>query len=248
MKKVILVSMLLLSAIPLFAQHWEWPDNPKNLTVLPKATTGKDLQRTMASFSGGLGVRCVYCHVGEEGKDFSEFDFASDAKPEKNKARTMIKMMSNINDVYLAELHVDSTSSLRVSCMTCHHGNAVPIFLEDKLKRTFDRYGIDSTINQYHALREQFFGGFTYNFKEWTLVRLAELISDDTAKASAAIRVLKLNIELYPTFAFSFARLAGIYEGEGNSAAAIENYEQALKLDPNNRMAKMRLEKLQNKK
>jgi tetratricopeptide (TPR) repeat protein len=248
MKRVILVYTLFLSAIPLFAQRWEWPDNPKNLSVLPKTATGRELQRTMFSFTGGLGVRCTYCHVGEEGKDFSEYDFASDAKPEKNKARTMIKMMNNINDVYLAELHVDSTSSLRVSCMTCHHGNAVPILLEDKLKRTFDHYGIDSTIKQYRTLREQFYGGFTYNFKEWTLVRLAELISDDTTKASAAIQVLKLNIELYPTFAFSYARLASIYEGEGNTGAAVENYEQALKLDPNNRMAKGKLERLQQKK
>jgi len=248
MKRIVLVCALLLCAAPLFAQRWEWPDNPKNLTVLPKTTTGRELQRTMFSFTSSLGVRCTFCHVGEEGKDFSQYDFVSDAKPEKNEARTMIRMVSNINDVYLAELHVDSTSSLRVSCMTCHHGNAVPILLEDKLKRTFDRYGIDSTIKQYHALREQFYGGFTYNFKEGTLVRLAELISDDTTKASAAIDVLKLNIELYPAFAFSYIRLAGIYEREGNSKAAIENYEQALKLDPNNWMAKGRLERLQGKK
>jgi len=248
MKKIILVSVLLLWALPLFAQRWEWPDNPKNLTVLPKTTTGRELQRTMFAFTSGLGVRCTYCHAGEEGKDFSQFDFVSDAKPEKNEARTMIQMVNNINTVYLAKLNVDSTSPLRVSCMTCHHGNAVPVLLEDKLKRTFDRFGVDSTIKQYHALRDQFYGGFTYNFKEGTLVRLAELISDDTSKASAAIQILKLNIDLFPASAFSFARLAGIYEAEGNSAAAIENYEHALKLDPNNRMAKGRLERLQNKK
>jgi tetratricopeptide (TPR) repeat protein len=248
MKRFALPCTLLLFAIPVFAQHWGWPDTSKNLTVLPKMTTGKELQKTMFSFTSGLGVRCTYCHVGEEGKDISGYDFASDAKPEKNEARTMIRMVNNINNVYLAEFHADSTSPLRVSCITCHHGNAVPILLEDKLKRTIDRYGIDSTIKQYHTLREQFYGGFTYNFKEGTLVRLAELISEDTTKTSAAIQVLKLNIELYPASAFSYARLAGIYEGEGNSAAAVENYEQALKLDPNNRMAKMRLERLQQKK
>jgi len=248
MKKTILVCALLLCALPLFGQRWEWPDNPKNLTVLPKTTTGKELQRTMFSFTAALGVRCPYCHVGEEGKDFSQFDFASDAKPEKNKARTMLQMVGNINTVYLSQFHVDSSSALRVSCVTCHRGNAVPILLEDKLKRTFDRFGIDSTIKQYHALRDQFYGGFTYNFKEGTLVRLAELISDDTAKASAAIQVLKLNIELYPASAFSYARLAGIYESEGNTTGAIENYEQALKIDPNTRMAKGRLEKLKSKK
>lgn len=248
MTKTILVCLLLLCALPLFAQRWEWPDNPKNLTVLPKTTSGRELQRTMFSFTAALGVRCPYCHVGEEGKDFSQFDFVSDAKPEKNKARTMLQMVSNINTVYLSQFHVDSASALRVSCMTCHRGAAIPILLEDKLKRTFDRFGIDSTIKQYRVLRDQFYGGFTYNFKEGTLVRLAELISEDTSKASDAILVLKLNIELYPASAFSYARLAGIFENQGNTAGAIESYEQALKLDPNNRMAKGRLERLQQKK
>ncbi|HTY12163.1 MAG TPA: c-type cytochrome [Bacteroidota bacterium] len=248
MKRFLFACILLLSAVPLFAQRWEWPDTAKHLTVLPKSTSARDLQRTMFGFTAGLGVRCTFCHVGEEGKDFSQYDFVSDAKPEKNEARTMIRMMNNINDVYLAELHVESNSPLRVSCMTCHRGSNKPILLEDKLKRTFDRFGIDSTIKQYHTLRDQYYGGFTYNFKEGTLVRLAELISDDTAKTTAAIQVLKLNIELYPAFPFSYVRLAGLYEGEGKSQEAIENYKQALKLDPNNWMAKGRLERLQNKK
>jgi tetratricopeptide (TPR) repeat protein len=247
MKKLLLVFAVLFLSISAAAQRWQWPENPKNLTVLPKTTGGRDLQRVMFGFTSGLGVRCNYCHVGEEGKDLSEYDFVSDAKPEKNKARVMIQMMNAVNSEYLAKLNVDSTSSMRVSCMTCHHGNSTPVQLEDKLKRTFDRNGIDSTLHQYRALRDQYYGGFTYNFKEGTLVRLAEMISADSTKADAAVAILKLNIELYPAFAFSYARLGGIYEEEGNVQAAIENYTQAIKLDPRNGMARMRLEKLQGK-
>ena len=248
MKQILIGLLLIFISIPAAAQRWQWPDAPKNITVLPKSATGRELQRTMNTFTGGLGVRCTYCHVGEEGRDFSEFDFASDAKPEKNKARIMIQMMNGINNEYLSQLNVDSTSALRVSCVTCHHGNTVPILLEDKLKRTYDRYGLDSTLHQYRALREQYYGGFNYNFKEGSLLRLAERISEDTSKTKDAIAVLNLNIELYPAFAFSYARLAGMYESQKNIQGAIENYEKALNLDPRNGMAKRRLDELKNKK
>lgn len=244
MKKLVLLIALILFTIPLSAQRWQWPENPKNVKVLPKTVVGRELQRTMFGFTASLGVRCTYCHIGEEGKDFSEYDFASDAKSEKNQARIMIKMLNAINTQYLAEFHKENRASLEVTCITCHRGNSRPIFLEDKLKRTFDRQGIDSTIKQYRALREQFYGGFTYNFKEGTLIRLADKISEDSTKSSAAIEILKLNIELYPAFAFSYVRLAAIYEGQGNVHAAIEYYEHALRLDPEDRMAKRRLEGL----
>ena len=247
MKSTVLAATLMILALPAFAQRWQWPETPKNLTVLPKTTGGRDLQRLMFSFTGGLGVRCTFCHVGEEGKDFSEYDFASDAKPEKNGARLMIKMMNDINSHYLADFRKGNSNPLEVSCMTCHHGNSKPILLEDRLKRTCDQLGLDSTIKQYRALREQFYGGFTYNFKESSLMRLADKILEDSTKQADGIAILKLNVELFPTFAPTYGRLAGVYESQGNIAAAIESYEQAIKINPNNEMAKRRLERLRSK-
>ena len=248
MKTFIVAAAIMILATPLFAQRWQWPDKPKNLKILPATTTAKELQRTMQSFTSGLGVRCNYCHVGEEGKDLSEFDFVSDNKPEKDKARTMLKMMKVINTQYLTELPGHSASSLEVNCITCHHGNAIPILLEDKLKKTYDQQGIDSTIKQYRALRDQFYGGFTYNFKEGTLLRLSDKISEDTTRASDAMTILKLNIEMYPSFAFSYVHMASIYEDMGNVQAAIENYQQAIKLNPKDERLKKQLERLQAKR
>ncbi len=247
MKYILSAVLLLVVSDQLSAQQWKWPDQSKTLTTLPASTTGKDLQRIMFGFTGALGVRCTYCHVGEEGKDFKEFDFVSDAKPTKNKARLMIKMVKNINTNFLADLHDDNTSSLQVNCQTCHRGNALPILLEDQLKRTFDKAGIDSTIKQYRTLREQLYGGFTYNFKEGTLLRLADKISEDSTKMQAAIEIVKLNIEMYPAFAFSYTHLASYFEDLGNKPAAIENYQKALSLNPKNEMIKRQLEKLQGK-
>lgn len=239
----IALGMIMLTT-PLLAQQFRWPDKPKNLTVLPPTTTARELQRTMFGFTGSLGVKCYYCHVGEEGKDWSEFDFVSDNKPEKEKARTMLKMVRAINSQFLTELPGHGENSLEVSCVTCHRGNSTPITLEDKLKRTFDNKGIDSTISQYRKLREQFYGGFTYNFKEGTLLRLADKILQDTTKMSDAIKIVNLNIEMYPSFAFSYVHLASYNEDEGNVKAAIENYEQAIKLSPNDERMKKELERL----
>jgi tetratricopeptide (TPR) repeat protein len=247
MKTLVTAILLTIFAVPVVAQQWQWPDNPKNLQVLPPGTTAQVLQRTMQGFTSGLGVRCVYCHVGEEGKDFSTFDFASDDKPEKDKARIMYRMVNAVNTQILVELHGGSASTIPVTCVTCHHGNTIPILLEDKLKRTFEASGIDSTIKQYHALRAKFYGGFTYNFKEGTLLRLADRIMEDTTKSAAALQVVKLNIELYPEFAFSYVHLANYYEGQGNIQAAIENYQQAITLNPKDERLRKQLERLQAK-
>src|SRR5262245_24181699 len=56
---------------------------PKNLQVLPKDWTRQQVTQVMRGFTRGLGVRCPFCHVGEEGADLSTFDFASDEKPTK---------------------------------------------------------------------------------------------------------------------------------------------------------------------
>jgi tetratricopeptide (TPR) repeat protein len=247
MKGILFVVLIFLAADQLSAQQWKWPDQSKNLTTLPATTSGKDLQRTMFGFTSALGVRCTYCHVGEEGKDFKEFDFVSDVKPAKNKARLMIKMVKNINTQFLAGLHEDNTPSVSVNCQTCHRGNSLPILLEDHLKKTFDKFGIDSTIKQYRALREQYYGGFTFNFKEGTLLRLADKILQDSTQMPAAMEIVKLNIEMYPAFPFSYTHLASYYEDLGNKPAAIEQYQKALSVNPKNEMIKKQLERLQGK-
>jgi tetratricopeptide (TPR) repeat protein len=248
MKGSVLAVLVMVCATSGVAQQWRWPESPKNMKVLPPTMGGRELQRTMSGFTGALGVKCVFCHVGEEGKDFSQFDFASDAKPEKEWARTMIAMTNAINTKHLAGFNEGAGPSPAVTCMTCHRGNATPIFLEDKLKQTFDLAGIDSTIREYRALREKFYGGFTYNFKEGTLLRLADKIMEDTSRSAAAIRIVKLNIEMYPAFAFSYVHLASYYEDRGNIPEAIENYRKAVALNPRDERLKKQLERLEARK
>ena len=66
-----ILSVLLLGLMaPVYAQQWSWPEKPENLQVLPKDWPGQRLAPVMRGFSRTLGVRCSYCHVGEEGQPF----------------------------------------------------------------------------------------------------------------------------------------------------------------------------------
>ena len=82
----------------------------KNIKVL-KGMPASQLLPTMQFFEASLGFNCSNCHV--RGHD------DSDKKPEKRKARRMIKMMDEINK--------DSFEGKQVvTCFTCHRGNADP--------------------------------------------------------------------------------------------------------------------------
>lgn len=108
-------------------QEFVWPDRISNAKVLP-ADIGRDrLRNTMVSFSRSLGVRCTFCHVGEEGAPLSTFDFASDARPHKEIARGMLRMVQRLNGQDLPAMVGESESGRpRVTCFTCHRGSEHP--------------------------------------------------------------------------------------------------------------------------
>jgi hypothetical protein len=96
----------------------------KNLQVFPKDITRPQLIANMKFFAQSLGVRCTFCHVGQEGQPLSTFDFASDAKREKQTARKMLAMVHRINE---QEFGVTDLSKVKVTCFTCHRGSTKPL-------------------------------------------------------------------------------------------------------------------------
>src|SRR5436189_1498870 len=70
----------------------------------------------MNYFASSLGCRCNFCHVNTNG----QWDYASDAKPEKNTAREMIKLVLDTNN-RLTTLKLDP-----IACYTCHRGRNSP--------------------------------------------------------------------------------------------------------------------------
>ena len=94
-----------------------------NLQVLPPNITHDELLATMRGFARGLGTRCNHCHVANPAGSAEEFDFASDAKPEKKAARTMLRMTKDINAGYISKVNEHGQM---VTCFTCHRGHTVP--------------------------------------------------------------------------------------------------------------------------
>src|SRR5271156_2673336 len=103
-----------------------------NLKVLPKNISSHDLQSIMTDdFEDGLGVSCGFCHA--DAKDGHGLDFASDAKPEKEIARSMMRMTIGINKKYFKLKHpLIGSDALVVTCTTCHKGVAFPDGIEQK--------------------------------------------------------------------------------------------------------------------
>jgi hypothetical protein len=101
-------------------------DHFTNLKILPKNISSKSLNQIMVDeFSDGLGISCMFCHA--ENKETHKIDYASDANPQKDMARKMMKLTLKINKHFFEVKHPSIGSSVMiVKCVSCHHGVAFP--------------------------------------------------------------------------------------------------------------------------
>ncbi len=120
----ILISLLLICAAAIEPTHKS--TGFKNLQVLPKNISDEALQKIMETdFNKGLGVSCDYCHAKVPGS--ADPDFASDAKSEKEIARSMMRMTLDINQKYFGmENPKIGDTLMSISCKTCHQGEPYP--------------------------------------------------------------------------------------------------------------------------
>lgn len=132
-----LLGVVLVIALPLAAQDTQpartahagqrqGMPRPTNLQVLPKNISGPELMAEMREYSKALGVECGFCHA--QNPTTHHFDYALDTKPDKQIARTMIRMTKEVNSRYLSTIHdPDATPAQKtVTCGTCHRGNTMP--------------------------------------------------------------------------------------------------------------------------
>ena len=94
-----------------------------NLKVLPANISPEELDATMQRFAQAMGKKCSFCHVANPEGTTPRFDFASDAKPQKESARTMMLMTRTINQQFIPKIPEALTT---VSCWTCHRGSPQP--------------------------------------------------------------------------------------------------------------------------
>jgi tetratricopeptide (TPR) repeat protein len=237
-----LVLSLSLVASAAAQKRWSWPDHAKNLKVLPEDTDADHLRDTMQGFTRALGVRCSHCHEEKEGQSFADIDFASDANPNKDRARTMMKMLGSIRK-QMAGFPSSAEVPAEVSCITCHRGAARPVPLADILWNTYHGKGVQAAVDDYHSLRAQYYGHGTYDFSESSLneVGYRVLQAGDT---DGAITLLTLNRDLFPESGNVWDSLAEAVLKKGDRDHAIEYYRKSLELDPHNRNAQHQLQVL----
>ena len=219
------------------------PEKLENVKVLPADIPVRALLDTMRSFTRALGVRCTYCHVGEEGQNLSTFNFKSDDKPAKEKARTMLRMVGAINGEHLSKLPSRREPPIVVTCATCHRGVAEPRPLTDVILATYDRAGADSAEAMYRALRQRYFGRSAYDFGEVSLADVAAGMRE-RSKPADALRFHRLNVEVTPASGFALRQLAETQLASGDTAGARTSYERALVVNPNDQQSKRALDAL----
>ena len=111
----------------------------------------------------------------------------------------------------------------------------------ETLSATINSSGIDHAVEQYRDLKAS--NDATYNFDEEQLNGLGYRLLRAN-KCSEAIRIFRLNVEIYPQSGNVYDSLAEAYMRAGDKSRAMANYRKSLELNPNNANARGMLEKL----
>ena len=215
------------------------PDSLVNVKVIPKSTPVTQVVGQMRNITGDLGVRCQFCHVGEEGKPLEQFDFPSDQKRTKVVARQMMLMVQEINR-RLDSLPARPTPLLQVTCATCHRGTSRPVPLFALMLETAQAAGTDSAIRAYRALRQRYYGRAALDFGEPSL-NIAAFRLGQARKFDEAFALLRLNEEYYPASSGMYVFRGNIHLIRGDTAAAEAAFREAIRRDSTNNEARGRL-------
>lgn len=218
------------------------PDSLVNVQVFSRDTPVNQVVAAMRNFAGGLGVRCQFCHVGEEGMPLARFDFASDEKREKVVARQMMRMVQEINR-RLDTIPGRPTPALDVSCATCHRGVSRPVPLNTLIANVAIAAGADSAARTYRALRQRYYGRDAYDFSEFSLNSAALRVARAN-RYDDAFALLRLNEEMFPAASSTHLFRGNIHALRGDTAAAVASLREALRRDSTNTEARGRLRDL----
>ena len=211
-------------------------EKPTNLQVLPKDISHDDLIQTMRGFAISLGVRCEHCHA-EKGHDM---DFASDMKPEKEIARTMMKMAGTINHDYIDKLGIESP--VKVQCVTCHRGLARPITINALMMETMQKKDTAAAVAQYRELRQKYYGSASYDFSDMPL----NLLSESLIKANKpkdALAFVQVNMEFNnPPSALTYRNLVLAERANGDTEKAKADLQKMSQAFPEDHWVKQQME------
>lgn len=232
------------------------PDSLVNTQVIPRNTPVLQVIGQMRNFAGDLGVRCQFCHVGQEGRPLSEFDFAADTKREKLVARQMMLMVAEIDrrvdtlpghgagphpagHEHAATAPAAPTTPL-VTCGTCHRGVSRPVPLQTIVVEAAQSAGVDSALRAYRALRDRYYGRAAYDFGESTL-NIAAFRLARAGRPDDGLALLGLNETYFPNSSGMSVFRGNILLMRGDTSGAALSFREAIRRDSTNTEARGRL-------
>lgn len=215
------------------------PDSLVNTLVIPHSTPVNQVIGQMRNFTSALGVRCQFCHKGEEGQPLARFDFPSDDKRTKLVARQMMRMVEEINK-RLDTLPGRTNPGLAVTCATCHRGTNRPVPLATLMAEAAQAAGSDSAIRAYKALRDRYYGRDAFDFGESSLNVAAFRLARD-AKYDDATALLNMNEQMFPGSSGLAVFRGNVLLMKGDTTGAAASFREAIKRDSTNNEARGRL-------
>jgi len=228
----LLAALLVVPTLALAQGHKFPPDSLVNTQVIPHNTPVMQVVGQMRNITGDLGVRCPFCHVGQEGQPLDQFDFAKDQKEMKLIARQMMRMVAEVNR-RLDTLPGRAPGDPVVTCRTCHHGVSRPVTLQSILITADSSAGADSAMRAYRALREKFYGRDAYDFGEQSLNITAFRLAR-AGKVDDALAFLALNEQFYPTSSGTSVFRGNVLLMKGDTNGAATSYREAIRRDSTN--------------
>ena len=247
-----------IAAVPRAAGAQQPSQRFENLKVFPKDIPRDTLLQIMRGYTFALGVRCQHCHVQEPapaggggggaggpgggGPPRERFNFPSDDKEAKHKARFMMRMTDSLNRVVMAALPNRREPAVRIGCVTCHHGSPVPQTLESTLAEAIDKFGVDSAVAGYERLRQDMSSG-RFDFSEHSLSELARTLGE-RGKTAEALAMLQLNQKHYPDSPEIDLQAAELYLKRGEKEQAVARFKSVLARRPNDMRVRRRLQEL----
>ncbi len=192
----------------------------------------------MQAIALGLGVKCEFCHAGPRAAETT----TANAPSKMAVARSMIAMTRELNARILEATGKTPANATQVTCVTCHRGVTIPGQLSDIVAKTAVEESPEEAVAQYRDLRQRYYGGQSYDFREETLLEAAQRVVRINPLDS--IPLLRLNLEYYPKSVRSYIQIAYAYTRKLDDEAAIAALEKALEIEPENGVVKGQLEQL----
>jgi hypothetical protein len=237
------LALVTLTALPAANAQGKFPpDSLVNVKVIPKDTPMSAVILAMRRFATSLGVRCTYCHVGEESASLETYDFASDQKRTKQAARVMMQMVNTINGQHLSGVPSRPSPSLTVTCETCHRGVPRPEPIERIVEAALAAGGLDSAKRAYRTLTSRYEHRGAYNFTEIPLTFSARQIA--STRFDDAMNMLAVNEEAHPRSPSIATSRGDLLLSRRDTAGAVAAYRTALQRDSTFAPARAQLQRL----